>query len=55
MLIGEIEKGKGALAHAHPGIEQICYLPEGVITSYSIHYTQLYESKARIATAAPRA
>ena len=29
MLIGEIEKGKGALAHAHPGIEQVCYLLEG--------------------------
>jgi quercetin dioxygenase-like cupin family protein len=29
MLIGEVERGKGALAHAHPGIEQICYLLEG--------------------------
>jgi quercetin dioxygenase-like cupin family protein len=29
MLIGEIERGKGALAHAHPGIEQVCYLLEG--------------------------
>lgn len=29
MLIGEVEKGKGALAHAHPGIEQVCYLLEG--------------------------
>ena len=29
MLIGEVEKGKGALPHAHPGIEQICYLLEG--------------------------
>jgi len=29
MLIGEIEKGKGALPHAHPGIEQVCYLLEG--------------------------
>ncbi|HSH06396.1 MAG TPA: cupin domain-containing protein [Burkholderiales bacterium] len=29
MLIGEIARGKGALAHAHPGIEQVCYLLEG--------------------------
>jgi quercetin dioxygenase-like cupin family protein len=29
MLIGEIERGKGALPHAHPGIEQVCYLLEG--------------------------
>jgi len=29
MLIGEIEKGRGALPHAHPGIEQVCYLLEG--------------------------
>jgi len=29
VLIGEIERGKGALAHAHPGIEQVCYLLEG--------------------------
>jgi len=29
MLIGELEMGKGALPHAHPGIEQACYLLEG--------------------------
>jgi quercetin dioxygenase-like cupin family protein len=29
MLIGELERGKGALPHAHPGIEQVCYLLEG--------------------------
>ena len=29
MLIGELEKGRGALPHAHPGIEQVCYLLEG--------------------------
>jgi quercetin dioxygenase-like cupin family protein len=29
VLIGEVAKGKGALAHAHPGIEQVCYLLEG--------------------------
>lgn len=29
MLIGEVEKGKGALPHAHPGIEQACYMLEG--------------------------
>lgn len=26
---GTVEKGKGALPHAHPGIEQVCYLLEG--------------------------
>lgn len=29
MLIGEIERGKGAAPHLHPGIEQVCYLLEG--------------------------
>jgi uncharacterized RmlC-like cupin family protein len=29
MLLGEIEKGKGAQAHLHTGIEQVCYLLEG--------------------------
>ena len=29
MLIGEVGRGKGALPHAHPGIEQVCYLLEG--------------------------
>jgi quercetin dioxygenase-like cupin family protein len=29
MLIGEVERGKGALPHAHPGIEQACYMLEG--------------------------
>ena len=29
MLIGEVERGKGALPHLHPGIEQVCYLLEG--------------------------
>ena len=30
VLIGEITaKGEGALPHAHPGIEQVCYLLEG--------------------------
>jgi quercetin dioxygenase-like cupin family protein len=29
LLIGEIERGRGALPHAHPGIEQVCYLLEG--------------------------
>jgi mannose-6-phosphate isomerase-like protein (cupin superfamily) len=29
VLIGEVEKGKGALPHAHPGIEQVCYMLEG--------------------------
>ena len=29
VVVGEIERGKGALPHAHPGIEQVCYLLEG--------------------------
>lgn len=29
VLVGEIERGKGAAPHAHPGIEQVCYLLEG--------------------------
>ena len=29
VLIGEIERGEGALPHAHPGIEQVAYLLEG--------------------------
>jgi mannose-6-phosphate isomerase-like protein (cupin superfamily) len=29
VLLGVVEKGKGALPHAHPGIEQVCYLLEG--------------------------
>ena len=31
VLVGEIERGKGALLHAHPGIEQVCYLLEGEV------------------------
>lgn len=29
VVLGVIEKGKGALAHSHPGIEQVCYMLEG--------------------------
>lgn len=29
VIVGEIEKGKGALPHKHTGIEQVCYLLEG--------------------------
>jgi quercetin dioxygenase-like cupin family protein len=29
MVLGIIDKGKGALPHSHPGIEQVCYLLEG--------------------------
>ena len=29
VLIGELGRGKGALPHAHPGLEQVCYLLEG--------------------------
>ena len=29
VVLGVVEKNKGALPHAHPGIEQVCYLLEG--------------------------
>jgi quercetin dioxygenase-like cupin family protein len=29
MIHGTVEPGQGALPHAHPGIEQVCYLIEG--------------------------
>ena len=29
MVLGVVEKGKGALPHAHPGIEQVCYVLAG--------------------------
>jgi quercetin dioxygenase-like cupin family protein len=29
VVLGVVEKGKGALPHAHPGIEQVCYVLEG--------------------------
>lgn len=29
VLVGHIQKGKGALPHAHPDIEQVCYMLEG--------------------------
>jgi mannose-6-phosphate isomerase-like protein (cupin superfamily) len=29
VLLGVIERGHGALPHAHPGIEQACYILEG--------------------------
>lgn len=29
VVLGVIEKGRGAAPHAHPGIEQVCYLLEG--------------------------
>jgi len=29
VLVGEVEKGKGALPHLHTEIEQVCYLLEG--------------------------
>lgn len=29
VVLGVIQKGEGALPHAHPGIEQVCYLLEG--------------------------
>jgi quercetin dioxygenase-like cupin family protein len=29
LVLGVIEKGRGAEPHAHPGMEQVCYLLEG--------------------------
>lgn len=29
LLLGVVEKNQGAQPHAHPGIEQVCYLLEG--------------------------
>lgn len=29
VLVGVIEKGQGAMPHAHPGMEQVCYIIEG--------------------------
>jgi quercetin dioxygenase-like cupin family protein len=29
VVLGVIEKGKGAVPHSHPGIEQVCYMLEG--------------------------
>lgn len=29
VVLGVIEKGRGALPHSHPGIEQVCYMLEG--------------------------
>ena len=29
VVLGTIEKGRGALPHSHPGIEQVCYLLAG--------------------------
>ncbi len=29
VILGVIERGKGALPHAHPGIEQVCYMLAG--------------------------
>jgi quercetin dioxygenase-like cupin family protein len=28
VVLGVVEKGKGALPHTHPGIEQVCYMLE---------------------------
>ena len=29
VVLGVVEKGKGALPHAHPGLEQVCYMLAG--------------------------
>jgi len=29
MVLGQVEKSQGAHPHAHPGIEQVCYMLEG--------------------------
>jgi quercetin dioxygenase-like cupin family protein len=44
VLIGEVERGKGAHPHAHPGIEQVCYLLEG--TAHVEVAGQAFEMKA---------
>jgi quercetin dioxygenase-like cupin family protein len=33
VVLGVIDTGRGALPHAHPGIEQVCYLLEGAATA----------------------
>ncbi len=33
VVLGVIEKGRGADPHAHPGMEQVCYLLEGTATA----------------------
>jgi len=43
VLIGEVEKGKGALPHLHTGIEQVCYLLEG--TAHVEVGTQRFEMR----------
>jgi quercetin dioxygenase-like cupin family protein len=44
VLIGEVERGKGAHPHAHPGIEQVCYLLEG--TAHVEVADETFEMKA---------
>jgi quercetin dioxygenase-like cupin family protein len=29
VILGVVEKGKGAQPHSHPGLEQVCYVLEG--------------------------
>ena len=29
LVIGEVERNAGALPHAHPGLEQVCFMLEG--------------------------
>ena len=33
VVLGVIERGEGAAPHAHPGMEQVCYLLEGTATA----------------------
>lgn len=33
LILGVIEGGQGAIPHAHPGIEQVCYLLSGTATA----------------------
>ncbi|WP_419204417.1 cupin domain-containing protein [Bordetella trematum] len=44
VLRGVIEKGKGAQPHAHPGIEQVCYLISGSATATVNGQTQALEA-----------
>jgi quercetin dioxygenase-like cupin family protein len=44
VVLGEVERGKGALPHAHPGIEQVCFLLEG--TAHVEVASEKFELKA---------
>src|SRR3546814_1338973 len=54
VVLGTIEQNQGALPHAHPGIEQICYLLSGsaiVEVERSEEHTSELQSLMRISYA----